>query len=151
MNGSDLYDRYGNDTSLLYPPCTASTRTANLQEQTRQNNVCSQPHNSNHAKMGRIYWVIWCFKSVLGTPALTRGKSKADLAAESAFSLSLMPTLLDTQQKVITLLAKFKKIHFRITIPIKECSSFIYCKAVRHESESVKIIYLDAIEFVPEL
>ena len=36
--------------------------------------------------------------------------------------------------------------HFCITILIKVCSSFIYCKAWRHEIESIKIIYLDAIE-----
>ena len=46
------------------------------------------------------------------------------------------------------LLAKLKKTHFRITIPIKGCSSFIYCKTWRHESESEKIIYLDANEFL---
>ena len=59
-----------------------------------------------------IYWLIWCLKSVLGTPTLTRGKSKADLAAEfaeSAFSLPLMPTWLGTQQKVMTLLATLKR------------------------------------------
>ena len=44
------------------------------------------------------------------------------------------------------LLATFKRTLFRITIPIKGCSSFIYCKAWRHESEPVKIIYLDATE-----
>ena len=38
------------------------------------------------------------------------------------------------------------KRHFRITIPIRGCSSFIWCKAWRHESESVKTMYLDAIE-----
>ena len=46
----------------------------------------------------------------------------------------------------LNLLAKYKlKKHFRITIPIKECSSFIgpYRKAWKHESESVKKKYLD--------
>ena len=42
----------------------------------------------------------------------------------------------------MSFLAIFKKTHFRITIPI----SFIRCKAWRHESESVKTMYLDAIE-----
>ena len=42
----------------------------------------------------------------------------------------------------------FKKTHFRIAIPIKGCSSFIYNKAWRHESESVKIINLDADAFL---
>ena len=36
--------------------------------------------------MERIYWLIRCLKSLLGTPTLARAKSKADLAAESAFS-----------------------------------------------------------------
>ena len=44
------------------------------------------------------------------------------------------------------LLTKFKKTHFHITIPIKGYSSFIYCKAWIHESDSVKIIYLDGTE-----
>ena len=61
------------------------------------------------------------------------GKSKADLAAEYAFSF---------------LLAIFKTTHFRITIPINGCSSFIYTKAWKHESESVKNINLDADVFV---
>ena len=56
-----------------------------------------------------LYWLIWCLKSVLGTPTLTRGKYKADLAADSGFSLPLMSTWLGTQQKVISLLAKLKK------------------------------------------
>ena len=46
----------------------------------------------------------------------------------------------------MSLLVIFKKTHFRNISPIKGCSSFIYYKAWRHESESVKIIYLDAIE-----
>ena len=44
----------------------------------------------------------------------------------------------------MSLLAIFKKTHFRIAIPIKGCSSFIYNKAWIHESESVKITNLDA-------
>ena len=59
-------------------------------------------------------------------------QNRLGLAAESAFSLSLMPIWLGTQQKIMSLLAKFKKSHFRI----KGCSSFIYCKAWRDESES---------------
>ena len=58
----------------------------------------------------------------------------------------VMPTWLGIHQKVMSLLATFKNTHFRITIPIKGCSSFICCKAWRHDSESVKIIYLDATE-----
>ena len=42
---------------------------------------------------------------------------------------------------------QYLKIHFRITIPIMGCSSFIHCKAWRHERESVKTMYLDAAEF----
>ena len=48
----------------------------------------------------------------------------------------------------MVLLAIFKKTHFRITIPIKGCSSFIYNKAWRHERESVKIMNLDADAFL---
>ena len=48
----------------------------------------------------------------------------------------------------MSLLAIFKKTHFRIAIPIKGCSSFIYNKAWKHESESVKIINLDADAFL---
>ena len=72
----------------------------------------------------------------------------ADLVAESAFSLPLMPTWLGIQHKIMFFLAIFKKTQFRITIPIKVCSSFIYNKAWRHESESVKIINLDADAFL---
>ena len=79
---------------------------------------------------------------------MARGKSKSDLAAESAFSLPLMPTWLGTQQKRMSLLAIFKKTHFCIAIPIKGCSSFIYNRAWRHESEYVKIINLDADAFL---
>ena len=46
--------------------------------------------------------------------------------------------------KIMSLLPIFKNSHFRIIIPIKGCSSFIYNKAWRHESESVKIMNLDA-------
>ena len=42
------------------------------------------------------------------------GKSSADLAAESALSLPLMPIWLGTQQKIMSFLAKFKKTNFRI-------------------------------------
>ena len=56
----------------------------------------------------RIYWLIWCLKSVLGTPTFTRSKYKADLAAESAFSLP--PTLLWLgTHKNMSLLAKKNK------------------------------------------
>ena len=41
-----------------------------------------------------------------------------------------------------------KKTHFRITIPIRGCSSIIWHKAGRHESESVKTMYLEAIEYL---
>ena len=44
------------------------------------------------------------------------------------------------------LMTKCKMSHFRITIPIKGCSSFMHCKAWRHVCESVDIIYLDATE-----
>ena len=48
----------------------------------------------------------------------------------------------------MSLLTIFKKTHFRITIPIKGCSSFIYkAKAWRREGESVKIINLNADAF----
>ena len=43
----------------------------------------------------------------------------------------------------MSLLAKVDKSHFRITISVQGCSSFIYW---RHECESAKIIYLDATE-----
>ena len=59
------------------------------------------------------------FKVNVGTPTLTRGKSKAEFAAESAFSLPLMPTWPGTQIKVMSLLTKCKKTHYRITISIK--------------------------------
>ena len=48
----------------------------------------------------------------------------------------------------MSLLALFKKTHFRITIPVKGCSSFVYNKAWRHESESVKSMNLDADAFL---
>ena len=44
----------------------------------------------------------------------------------------------------MSLLAIFKKTHFRIAIPIKGCYNFMYNRAWRHESESVKIINLDS-------
>ena len=72
----------------------------------------------------------------------------ADLANECAFSLPLMPTWLGTQHKIMFLLAIFKMTYFRITIPIMVCSNFIYNRAWRHESEYVKIINLDADEFL---
>ena len=48
----------------------------------------------------------------------------------------------------MSLLAIFKKTHFRITITIKGCSSFIYNKAWRNESEPVKSMNLDANAFL---
>ena len=57
--------------------------------------------------------------TIQGTPTLPRGNSGADLAEESAFSLPLMPTKLVTQPKIMSSLAKFKKTHFRVIIPIK--------------------------------
>ena len=57
-----------------------------------------------------------------------------------------MPIWLGIQQKIISLLTKFEKILSYTIIPIKGCSNFIYCKAWRHESEYIKIIYLDATE-----
>ena len=39
-----------------------------------------------------------------------------------------------------------KKTHFPITIPIRGCSNFIWCKSCRHESESLKTMNSDAIE-----
>ena len=32
MNGSDAYDRYGHDTRLLHPSCTACRRTSHFQD-----------------------------------------------------------------------------------------------------------------------
>ena len=62
-------------------------------------------------------------------------------------SLGSRLTWLGTQHKVMSILATFKKTDsLRITIPIKGCSSFMDCKAWSHESESVKIIHLDATE-----
>ena len=52
-----------------------------------------------------------------------------------------------TTRNIGVVFAKFKKTHFRITIPINGCSSFIDCNAWRHESESVKTMYLDATEY----
>ena len=58
-----------------------------------QNEACSRPHHSNHlAKL----------KECTGTTTLRRGKSKADLPAESAFSLPLKPIWLGTHQKVMS-------------------------------------------------
>ena len=67
-----------------------------------------------------------------------KGKFTADLAtAETTFSLPLTPTWLGTEQKIMSLLKKFKMSHFRITVSNKGRSSFMYCKTLRHESESV--------------
>ena len=55
------------------------------------------------------------------------GYTTADLVAEATLSLPLMP--IGTQHKIMSLLAKSKKTNFHIIIPIKGCSSFIYCKA----------------------
>ena len=96
----------------------------------------------NHSK-----WKEYTVNLCCGNSTLTHGKSKADLAAESAFSLPLLPTWLGTQHKIMSL-ANVKKTHSRFTIPIKGCFSFICCKPWRHESESVKIMYLDEDTFL---
>ena len=74
---------------------------------------------------GKDILVDTIFKIIIGYTNRGMRQSKADLAAESAFSLPLMPVWLGTQQKTMSFLAIFKKTHFRITIPIRGCSSFI--------------------------
>ena len=57
-------------------------------------------------------------------------------------NISIRCTNLDAwkiQSKLMSLLASVKGKLFRITIPDRGCSSFIYCKAWIHESESVKL------------
>ena len=88
------------------------------------------------------------FKISIAYTNLDTMQMQAVLVEEYALSLPLMPIWLDTQQNIMYLLATFKKTHFRITILIKGCSIFIYCKVWRHNHESVKI-YLDAIESFP--
>ena len=60
----------------------------------------------------------YTLKSVYCTPTLTRCKSKANLASESAFLLPLM-TGYPTKSNVY-IDNRYKKIHFLITIPIKD-------------------------------
>ena len=65
------------------------------------------------------------------------------LESECTFSLPLIPTWHTTN--IMSLLANLKKPgQFRITISINGCTIFICCKTLRHESVSVKLIYLDA-------
>ena len=109
MNGSDVYVRCGHDTRLLHPCCTACRRLS----------ISQKRLNRMMLVRDRTIPII-----------LTRGKSKADLAAECAFSLPLMPTWLGIQQNVMALLTTFKKTQLCITIPIKGCSSFMYFKAI---------------------
>ena len=102
MNASDQYDRCGHDTRQFYRSCTACRRTANLPGP-------ATTLFQSHCQVERIYWLIQCLKSVYGTPTLAWGNSSADLAAESAFSLPLIPVWLGTQQKIMSLLSTFKK------------------------------------------
>ena len=69
---------------------------------------------------------------------------------QQTFSLPPIPVWLGrpTQHKIMSLLSNFLNTHFRITIPIKGSSCFIHCKAWRHESESVKTMYLDATDIL---
>ena len=77
-----------------------------------------------------------------------------NILADTMFKISIGHTNLGREatpvpnKKIISLLAKFKQTRIRIAIPIKGCSSFIDCKAWRHESESVKTMYLDATEIL---
>ena len=119
MNGSNVYDWCRHDTRQLHPSCTTCRRTANLPGLAWQNEACLQPHHSNHlAKWKRYIGWLYILNQCRVRQTLAQGKSKADLAAESAFSLPLMPTWLGTQHKRMFLLAIFKKTHFRIAIPI---------------------------------
>ena len=63
------------------------------------------------------------FKIIVGYINLDTRQIQGGLAAESAFLLTLLPTWLGTQHKVMSLLAEFKKTHIRIAIPIKGCSA----------------------------
>ena len=104
-NGSDVYDRCGmtqDNFILLALPIGGLPISQDWRD--RMKLVHDQT-----CQVERIYWLIWCLKSVLGTPTLTRGKSNADLAAESAFSLPLLPIWLGTQQKIISLLENKKR------------------------------------------
>ena len=96
---------------------------------------------------GKNILVDTMFKISIGYTNLDMRQTGADLAAESALSLPVMPIWLGSQQKILSFLAKFKKRDLRITIPIKGCSSFVDYKARRHESESVKTMHWDATEY----
>ena len=69
MYGSDVNDQCGHHTRQLRPSCTACRRTANLPGLAWQNEV----HFQSSCQVEKIYRLIWCLKSVLGTPTLTRG------------------------------------------------------------------------------
>ena len=82
------------------------------------------------------------FKLSIGNTNLDTRQIKITL--DSRFCLFIIPNAMGTHKKIMFILAKVKKTHFRIAIPIKGCSSFIHCKAWQPESESVKLMYLDA-------
>ena len=90
---------------------------------------------------GKNILVNIVFKINIGHTNLDTRQIQSRLCSSVCLFIAPNANMVGTQQKVMSLLGTFKKIHFRITILIKGCSR---CKVWRHESESVKIMYLDA-------
>ena len=126
MNRTNECDQCGLDTRQFHHSGTACKTTRSPRTGLRARS-CSRPNHSNH------------LVNQTGSCDISRHGGKPCLL------VLLMPTWLGTQQK-LSLLTKFKKTHFCITIPIKGCCSFIYYKVWIYESESVKLMYLDASE-----
>ena len=95
---------------------------------------------------GKNILIDTMFKIIIGCTNLVIRRIKCRLG--SIFCSFITPnanmTGYPTQNNVFFGKKKEKKTPFRITIPINECSSFIDCKAWRHESESLKTMHLDA-------
>ena len=94
-----------------------------------------QIYISFFSKMIALYQNVTNCQNIHGSPQDINGSD--DMTDEGT-----------TQYNFILSVSFFKKTHFRMTSLIEGCSSFIWCKAWRQESESVNIIRLNATEYL---
>ena len=89
--------------------------------------ACSRPHHSNHFANGNNILVNMVFRVSVGYTNLDTRQIQNRIG--SRICLFIAPNA-----NMAGYPTKLKNTPFHITIPTKQCSSFIYCKAWRHKT-----------------
>ena len=140
-NGLDVHDQWGTtqDDSIL--PAPPVGRLPISQDRLDRVKLVCDSISQIILPSGKNILADVMFKIIIGCSNLGTRQIQSRLGSKVCLFIALMPVWLSTHKKSSFYWQNLKR-HFRITIPIKGCSSFIHCKVWRQKSESITNIWM---------